>query len=163
MLYREVDLKKLKAESLKLQLHPQVEKLTCRDARSLKLPPKINELSECQVSTLLGNVILNVVVSAGGGYLLLKSDLIYNLLIQHPAAKDLNVNILVHSPKNKDELIELIDTLNLVQPALSLLESANKSKIINVRYHRLNEMGYKPTSLTFLAKLANKAKSTFRR
>jgi hypothetical protein len=163
MIHREVDLKKLKTELLILQLHPMVEKLTCRDAISSKLPPKINELSKRQIEILLGNTVLNVVVSADGGYLLLESNLIYNLLIQHPAAKEIKVNLSIHSPNNEDELIALIDTLNLVQPAISLLESVNKSKTINARFLRLNEMGCKPTSLTFLAKLANKTESAFRR
>ena len=132
------------------------------DILNNKIPSKIGELSDDQLSVLLENIVLNVIADAEGKYLLLAPNLIYNLLIQHPAAKNVYVNLLLHTPENEQELLSLIDTLNLVQPALSLLESANKSKNIHARFLKLNEMDYEPTSLTLLANLANKDKSTFR-
>lgn len=132
------------------------------DPISLKSSPDISILSIKQLSTLCKTIVLHVIQSDDGKYLLLAPNLIYNQLIQHPAIKNEVVNILVHSPENDQELLAIIDTLNLVQPALSLLESANKSKAINARYLQLNEIGHKPSNLTFLAKLANKSPSTFR-
>ncbi|PKG40442.1 hypothetical protein [Psychromonas sp. Urea-02u-13] len=148
--------------NLILGFHPMLDRLMENDPISLKSGPDISILSTKQLSILCKNIMLNVMQSGDGKYLLLSPNLIYNQLIQHPAAKNEVVNVLIHSPESEQELLALIDTLNLVQPALSLLESANKSKTINARYLQLNKMGYKPTPLTFLAKLANKCPSTLR-
>lgn len=156
-------MKKIKiGNDLVLCFHPMVNKLMENDPVSLKSTPDISKLSIKQLGILCKTIVLHVMQSDDGKYLLLAPNLIFNQLIQHPAAKNEAVNILVHSPENKQELLELIDTLNLIHPALSLLESVNKSKAINARYLQLNEIGHKPSNLTFLAKLANKSPSTFR-
>ena len=153
---------RIKVNKLFLTFHPLVSELTRGDILNDKLTSGIDILSEKQLEVLLKNMLLNVIYDADGRYQLLESNYIYFLLKQHPAAKKMYVNLLVHTPDSEQELLELIDTLNLVQPALSLLESANKSKVINARYLQLNEMGHKPTHLSFLAKLANKCPSAFR-
>jgi len=162
MINREVNLKRVKIKSLKLRLHPLVQNLICKDAINLKPLPQVNKLSECQLLVLLDNIILNVVLSADGEHLLLSPSLRYSLLIQHPLIQKQHVNLLIHSPSNEQEISRLIDTLNLVQPALDLSELSSKSKIIHSRYSLLKEGGLSPTSLSLLAKLANKDKSTFR-
>lgn len=132
------------------------------DPFSSKPPSSITKLSIKQVDTLCKSIVLHVMPADDEKYLLLSPCLIYNELLQHPGSKNKYVNLSVYSPESEQELLELIDTLNLVQPALFLLESANKSKAINARYLQLNKMGHKASSLAFLAKLANKSPSTFR-
>lgn len=156
-------LKKIKINKSAFDFHPCVREVIEGDIINNKLPYDIDKISETNLAVLLENIVLNVILSDDGGYLLLTPNRVYDFLIQHPASPKLHVNLLIHSPENESELFKLIDTLNLVQPALQLLESANKSQIINARYLKLNEMTHKATSLTLLAKLANKTKSAFRK
>lgn len=145
-----------------LGFHQIVNQLIENDSISLNSLPDVSILSKKQLSILCKTIVLHAMLADDGKYLLLAPNLIYNQIIQHPAAKNEVVNVLVHSPENEQELLALVDTLNLIQPALSLLESANKSKTINARYLQLNKMGHKATPLTFLAKLVDKCPSTFR-
>ncbi len=146
-----------------MDFHPWARKVIEGDIINNKLPHGIDKISEMDLAVLLENIILNVTLSDAGGYLLLTPNRVYSFLIQHPAAPKLYVNLLIHLPTNNQDLLRLIDTLNLLQPALQLLESVNKSQTINARYLQLSKTAHAPTSLTLLAKLANKTKSAFRK
>ncbi|WP_413692137.1 hypothetical protein [Psychromonas sp. KJ10-2] len=156
-------MKRIKISGLGLQLHPKVGDLVTGDVVDLNADCSINELSETQLSILLENIVLNVLPLEGCVYQLLSPNVVYNILSRHPAAKNMYVNVLVHSPKNKLELLELILTLNLVLPSLSLISSSHISKTIHARYQKLKLMGCQPISIAKLSRLANKKRSTFRR
>ena len=100
---------KIKISQLKLRDHPKIMELTDRDIPNPKAPPNINQLSESQVSILLGNIVLNVIVSTDGEYLLLVPNVMYYLLESHPAANNMSVSLLIHAPRNEDEFVELIE------------------------------------------------------
>ena len=99
------------SNNLVLGFHPIVNKLMENDPISLKSSPDISILSIKQLSTLCKTIVLHVMQSDDGKYLLLAPNLIYNQLIQHPAAKNESVNVLIHSPESDQELLELIDTI----------------------------------------------------
>lgn len=145
-----------------MDFHPCVKKVIKEDVVNNQLPNEIDKISEADLAVLLDNIVLNVMLSDAGGYWLLTPNRTYDFLTQHPASPNFYVNLLIHSPTNNQELFGLINTLNLVQPALSFLDHANKSKSINARFRCLNEIGGKPTSLASLERLADKKKSAFR-
>ena len=154
-------MKKLKVNQLNLTLHSKTLECTLNDLIDLKLLPEIDSLSFDQLDLLLKNIVLNILM-LDGLYYLMSPDYYFSLLSEHPLAKNLYVNVIIHKPEDDNEILEIIDTLLLVKPSLMYLFNTPLSTI-HARSCQLNKMKRKATSLTKLARFANKSKSAFRK
>jgi hypothetical protein len=154
------DLKKIKVNQLKLVLHPKVLECISNDIFEFGTFPDFSSISNSELGILLNNITLNI-ASLNGQYYLIEYNQLFNYLSKHPLAPNKSINLLIHNLTDETELFEIIDTLLLVKPSLSLLFNISPSTI-HARFCQLNKFQHKATSLTQLAKYSNKTKSAFR-
>ncbi|WP_028868714.1 hypothetical protein [Psychromonas arctica] len=154
-------MKKFRVDQLDLTLYSKTLECTLNDTFNFKQFPEVDSLAFGQLELLLKNIVLNVLILDGLFYLI-SPDPFFIFLSQHPQAKKLYVNTIIHKPKDDNETLEIIDTLILVKPSLMFLFNTPLSTI-HARSCQFKKMKYKATSLTQLALFANKSKSAFRK
>lgn len=151
----------IKINTLNIQYHPLVTDINKNDSMSMIPLPSLSSINRQQLATLLACVTLHVIQHKQNSYQLLHSVPVFDLLCQHPGAKQMDVQLLIYTLQD-NELLKTIETLQLIAPALHH-RGDGQAENIHARYHNLKKQGYSPTSLTKLAALAGLTPSAFRK